>query len=77
MELYDVVKKLIGPISPVGETVSDEIRLKNLQTLTRLVDDLVDDIEDVASHKDSHEYSVSKAGQLADSFMAMLRQRGD
>ena len=77
MELYDVVKKLTGPIKPVGCSATDKFRHRNLDTLINLVDRLIDDIEDVASHKDAQEFSVSKAGQLADSFMAMLRQRGE
>ncbi len=78
MELYDVVKKLIGRIKPVGETTLDNIHYRNMQTLIDLVDSLVDDIEEVATrHKDSPEHSVSRSGRLADSFIRSLSQRGD
>ena len=41
MEVYDVVKKLIGPIEPVGESHTDEKRFENLKALTELVDSLL------------------------------------
>lgn len=47
MELIDVVRKLIGPVNPIGESNTDEERFENLKTLTELVDFLVGDIDQV------------------------------
>lgn len=65
----DIVLKLIGPISPVGESGADEERLENLKKLCDLVDGLMFEIDHVASHKDRYEYSVKKAGEYADNFL--------
>jgi len=72
MEIYDVVKKLIGPINPVGETNEDNRRFEYLKTTTNLVYKLVFDIDAVASHKDRIAYSINRAGQFADNFLTEL-----
>lgn len=73
MEIYDVVIKLIGQIDPVGETRADEERYKNLVAMTKLVDRLLSDIDDVAHYnKDRAEFSMKKAGQFANSFQTRM-----
>ena len=73
IQIYDVVKKLAGPIGPVGESHTDEQRFENLECLCALVDKLVFDIGHVAeTNKDSHMYSVKKAGEYADKFLNEL-----
>ena len=70
IEIYDVVKKLIGKIRPVGETNTDNKRLENLKEMTELVDKLLIDIDKVAcQYKDSHEYSVKQASEFAVKFL--------
>lgn len=69
MELYDVVTKLIGPIQPVGETTEDEKRFNNLKEMTDLIDQLLTDVDRVASCKNRPEYSMKHAGEFADRFM--------
>lgn len=72
MTLYDVVKKLVGDIDPVGETNADEKRFENLKDMTQLVDMLVGDIDRVASNKNRVEHSMKRAGQHADNFLTNL-----
>jgi len=70
MTNYDVVKKLIGEIKPIGETNSDEDRFENLKEMIELVDDLIVDIQDVADknvYRD--EASMYRAGKYADDFL--------
>ncbi len=70
MELYDVVKKLLGDIEPVAETNEDNRRFKNLKATTELVDRLFTDIDAVAtSYKGRHEFSVKRASGFAREFM--------
>ena len=69
MELYDVVKKLVGSIKPIGETDEDNKRFENLKVMTNLVDKLLFDINCVALRKERHEYSMKKAGEYADTFL--------
>lgn len=69
MEIYDVVKKLIGPINPIGESQTDAERLVNLKTMTGLVDALLTDIDWVATeNKDRIEWSRKIAGEYASKF---------
>lgn len=44
MELVDVVRKLVGPINPIGESHTDAERLENLKAMTKLLEDLLGDV---------------------------------
>ncbi len=72
VDVYDVVKKLIGPIVPVGDSNTDSYRLENLKQLTSVVDRLVIDINGVGCGKDSPFHSVKVAGQHASMFLASI-----
>lgn len=72
MELYDVVTKLIGPIQPIGETTEDEKRFNNLKEMTDLIDQLLTEVDRVASCKNISAYSIKHAGEFADKFMRNL-----
>lgn len=72
MELIDVVRKLIGPVDPVGETHTDNERFENLKQLTELVDYLVGDIDKVIVNKNRPEYSMKRAGEFAEHFLTKL-----
>jgi len=69
MELIDVVRKLIGPVNPIGETNADDIRFANLKVMGTLVDRLVFGIAEVASNKDRAEFSMKRAGEYANKLM--------
>ena len=47
MTTHDVVKKLIGNISPVGESNEDAKRLENLKEMCSLVEAILYDIDDI------------------------------
>jgi len=70
MEIYDIVKKLIGEIDPVGETNTDDDRFENLKETTELVDRLLTDINRVEyKNKDRGEFSMKRAGEYAKKFL--------
>ena len=84
MDIHEIVKKLVGKIYPVGyadlrnanlrnadlgETDADNDRFENLKAMTKLVDDLLTDINWVAQQNNRHEYSINRAGQFAASFL--------
>jgi hypothetical protein len=66
---YDIVKKLIGEIEPIGETNTDNERFENLKEMTNLVNDLIMDIQDVSEYEDRGEYSMHRAGKHAEKFL--------
>ncbi len=72
MDYYEIIKKLIGPINPVGETREDEKRLENLEYLIGVIELFVEDIEEVAKHRNRVEYSMKKAGERAYKFRNTL-----
>lgn len=73
MTYYDVVMKLVGPVRPVGEHGTDMQRLENLRALTELVDNLVTEIDDIATdHADSHEASRKECGEHCKRFLDAL-----
>ncbi len=69
MTTYEVVRKLIGPIDPVGQTDRDTPRFENLKEMCSLVDKLLHDISAVSNVEHSHEHSVKKAGKYAADFI--------
>ncbi|HDO36652.1 MAG TPA: hypothetical protein ENH07_10230 [Nitrospirae bacterium] len=69
MNVYEVVKKLIGPIRPIGETNTDNINFENLRVMTELVDKLLADIDDVGySYKDNCQFTMKRASNFARNF---------
>lgn len=75
MDLYDVVKKLTGPVVAVGETNEDARRLNNLKTLTELVQMLMSDIADAAMDATRHEASMRVIGEHAKTFLLTISAR--
>jgi len=69
IDVYSVVKKLIGPIDPVGETQADEQRYENLLATNNLVESLLGDIYGTSTYRNRHEYSMKKSGELAHEFL--------
>lgn len=72
MELIDVVRKLIGPVEPVGETRADDERYENLKALTALVDNLICEVRYVTENKSRHEFSMKRAGEHASKFLRSI-----
>ena len=73
MEMYDVVRKLVGAIEPVGETTADERRFDNIKELTELVERLLSDINEVAwRYRNNHQYSMKRASRYAQDFIDNL-----
>jgi len=69
MNLYEIVRKLTGPINPVGDAGQDARRLENLKVVCELVNTLVADIDRVASTPFVHKASVNEAQKVADQFL--------
>lgn len=69
MTLYDIIKKLNGPIGPVGESNEDGRRLENIKNLFPLVEQLLMDIKDAADFKTDSRYSMKEIGKAADEFL--------
>ena len=69
IDLYELVKQMVGPITPYGSTSIDDDRLDNLQEFIQLVDKLLADLEEVAEFKDNKQISMSVIGRTADNFL--------
>lgn len=66
----DIVKKLIGNINPTGDSSRDGERFDNLVEMCELVNDLVQEIDDMAwRNRDAREASVVKARDYASNFL--------
>ena len=73
MELRDVVMKLVGPVTAVGESHEDTMRFANLVALTELVEGLLHEINRAASAANNHQDSMKKIGVYARSFLNDMR----
>ena len=74
MTVYEVVRKLIGRVTPFGETAVDRDRYENLDALIELTDHLITDIENVASFRHRPEASMMRAGTRAQQFIENLKE---
>ena len=72
MNIYKIVKKLIGKIEPVGAEHIDKDRFENLERTIDLIEKLLDDIESIAEEKNGAENSIRKAGERAYDFRDKL-----
>ena len=74
--VYEVVKKLVGPISPIGQSSADDKRFENLKLTGELISKLIDDIEMVeCQNKHSHEHSVKRASDYAKKLKTLALER--
>lgn len=70
IDVYKVVKKLVGNINPIGETNTDNERFENLKMLCELVEKLVIDIDEVSYlNKNAHQFSIKRASDYANGFI--------
>ena len=72
MEIYDVTKKLLGPIEPIGDTHVDDERHENLKSTINLIHKLLCDLIETASYSNCPEHSRSRAGKTANEFLKEL-----
>lgn len=73
LDTAEIVKKLSGPIEPLGDSGIDRDRLENLNELGETVHELIQQIYCVYSdHKHSHEGSVIEASRKAKSILRNL-----
>jgi hypothetical protein len=69
----EMVRKLIGPIHPLGDSSRDDERFENLKQMCALIEALILDVDDVAfDNKDSHEFSVKRAADHAKKFLSEI-----
>lgn len=73
IDVYEVVKRLIGEIAPVADSGIDEIRLENLRQMTALVDALLQDIHELRRLSGRREDSLRQAARRADKFFDHVR----
>ena len=74
MNIYEIVKKLVGPIHPIGESNTDNDRFENLKVMTELIDQLLANVDDVAyNYENSHQDSMKRASALAIKFQNNMK----
>lgn len=63
--ILEVTRSLIGETEPYGDSAIDRERMKNVEKLIYVVDELLYDVEKVAFNKDRHEGSMRVMGEKA------------
>jgi len=70
MTHYEIVKKLIGNIRPLGDASQDEKRFENLKAMCTLANLIIAGIDAVGyDFRNSYEGSVRKAADYAKKFL--------
>lgn len=62
IDIVEIVIKLNGEITPIGETNTDSERYTNLIVLEHTIEMLLSRMNDVCQYSNRPEYSMSKAG---------------
>ena len=63
--VYEVLKKLIGPIEPVSDSAIDSEREKNLETFINVFREMHTEIDDISyQHRESQYASAKKLGLM-------------
>lgn len=75
MSIYEIIKKLIGSITPYGDSTVDATRIHNLEAYEVLAYALVIDLIEVAKFKNSPEYSMRKMGDSAFAMLEGIKKR--
>lgn len=73
LTIYEIAKKLIGPVLPTGDHGADMQRLENLKELTALVDTLMGDISTAAGFASRSEASMKAIGKHAKEFIKEIQ----
>lgn len=60
---FDVVKKLIGNVHPIGETYTDEERFENLRRMTELAEQIIMELEKELENENHYADSIQKSGK--------------
>ena len=74
MDIKEIVQKLVGNITPAGESHLDTKRLENLKIMCGLIEDLVYEVNYVSRNKDRYESSMKVMGEYADKFLRNLKE---
>ena len=74
MKIKEIVQKLVGSITPAGESNLDTKRLENLKIICGLIEDLVYEVNYVSRDKDRYESSMKVMGEYADKFLRNLKE---
>ena len=72
--IKQIVDKLVGSITPAGESHKDRERFDNLKVMCDLVERLIYDIHFVARDKDRYESSIKGMGVYAQKFLNNLKE---
>lgn len=72
--IKEIVQKLVGSITPAGESNLDTKRLENLKIICGLIEDLVYEVNYVSRDKDRYESSMKVMGEYADKFLRNLKE---
>jgi hypothetical protein len=70
MDIYEIVKKLVGNINPVGKSEVDADRLQNIIVICDLANKIIEDIGYVRNNNiDAYESSVVEIRDVANKFL--------
>ena len=73
-EIEKVLRNLIGPIHPTGSQNFDDVNLRNLECLIRVMEAVNYEISRIAEERDSTEESVKKIADVAQKYIEGVKE---
>jgi len=71
-QVIEVIDKLVGGITPIGETNCDNKAKENLNMIIEVVGHYVDEICEVAQMSNYHQASIQRCQEIAEKFIRNL-----
>ena len=76
MELNDIVYRITGKITPLGDSSIDNERYDNLKKICHLVEGIITDIDDmVFINSDAKEASIQRSVEYGSKFLESITNR--
>ena len=74
LTIKEIVMKLVGPVSAIGDSAVDVNRFKNLKALIQLHDALTREISEESACYDSNYASIARSGKTAKEYLSSLTE---
>ena len=75
--VIEVVKKLVGEVDATGSSNINRERLENLEVMTEVVDELMEEIISSSGTKDDYRRSVQQIGKYAFEYLKKWKETLD
>lgn len=75
MEINEIMERLFGTITPVGETYEDQKRLENIDRLETALNYIIEELINAYDYIGSNKYSELKIAEVSKEILVYLKNK--